>query len=77
MSAALMVISLTTASVGETFSAGWVGVGCAGTDVVEAGVGFGVAEREEVRLRGDWPTTAEIETIIASAPRMILVRFIT
>ena len=40
------------------------------------GVGFGVAEREEVRLRGDWPTTAEIATIIASAPRMILVRFI-
>ena len=40
------------------------------------GVDFGVAEREEVRLRGDWPTTAEIETIIASAPRMIRVRFI-
>ena len=40
------------------------------------GVGFGVAEREEVRLRGDWTTTAEIATIIASAPRMILVRFI-
>ena len=41
------------------------------------GVGFGVAEREEVRFRGDWPKTAELATIIASAPRMIRVRFMT
>jgi len=52
MSAALMVISLTIASVGDVLSVDETGVGWeVGSAAV--GFGFGAAGREEVRPRGD------------------------